>query len=385
MQQEAQPQTHSSAKGRRLSEFRSLSIKQIDVIERQTGAAAFDIGGTLIKCVYWSPQQHSSMPPFISKDSFRGKPLKLLPNPDLALYLDKSQVKLNFVKFPTMYANTFFNYVKEANVEKKFGYKEGSSVTCTGGGAYKYSNTIKTLFGMNINIVDEMKSIASGVDFLLRTATSEVFSWEKKDGKSQAEKVFLEHPEEIEYPYFIVNVGSGISILKVEGPDKFSRVSGTAIGGGTFLGLSLLLSKIESFEQIMDCCKKGGIGDNKTVDLLVSDIIGTDSFNTGNLIASSFGKFQREIQEDYKNEDIIKSLQFMVTDNFTQIAFLTAQLHKVTKIFFTGMFVMENVLSWNTISYGINFWSKGKMKAYYLLHDGYLGALGALLDSTPKK
>jgi len=135
----------------------------------------------------------------------------------------------------------------------------------------------------------------------------------------------------------------------------------------------------------MDCCKKGGIGDNKTVDLLVSDIIGTDSFNTGNLIASSFGKFQREIQEDYKNEDIIKSLQFMVTDNFTQIAFLTAQLHKVTKIFFTGMFVMENVLSWNTISYGINFWSKGKMKAYYLLHDGYLGALGALLDSTPKK
>ena len=39
-------------RGRRLAEFRSLSFRQIDdVIIKRTGAAAFDIGGTLIKCV----------------------------------------------------------------------------------------------------------------------------------------------------------------------------------------------------------------------------------------------------------------------------------------------------------------------------------------------
>ena len=124
----------------------------------------------------------------------------------LSYYLvDHSEgIKLNFVKFPTTYANAFFNFVKgnalllillESNLEKEFGYREGSEVTCTGGGSYKYREIVQELFKLNINIVDEMKSIASGVDFLLRTQTNEVFSWEKLQGKSQPEKVFLKHPE----------------------------------------------------------------------------------------------------------------------------------------------------------------------------------------------
>jgi type II pantothenate kinase len=33
----------------------------------------------------------------------------------------------------------------------------------------------------------------------------------------------------------------------------------------------------------------------------------------------------------------------------------------------------------NTLSYAINFWSKGDMKALFLRHEGYLGAMGAFL------
>jgi type II pantothenate kinase len=33
----------------------------------------------------------------------------------------------------------------------------------------------------------------------------------------------------------------------------------------------------------------------------------------------------------------------------------------------------------STLSYGVNFWSKGRMKAHFLRHEGYLGALGAYL------
>jgi pantothenate kinase len=35
------------------------------------------------------------------------------------------------------------------------------------------------------------------------------------------------------FPYLLVNVGSGVSILRVNGTDSFERVSGSHIGGGT--------------------------------------------------------------------------------------------------------------------------------------------------------
>ena len=34
------------------------------------------------------------------------------------------------------------------------------------------------------------------------------------------------------YPFLLVNVGSGVSILKFTDVDKYERVSGTCVGGG---------------------------------------------------------------------------------------------------------------------------------------------------------
>jgi len=41
-------------------------------------------------------------------------------------------------------------------------------------------------------------------------------------------------------------MGSGVSILKITGPASFERVSGTSLGGGTFWGLTRLLTQIDS-------------------------------------------------------------------------------------------------------------------------------------------
>lgn len=38
----------------------------------------------------------------------------------------------------------------------------------------------------------------------------------------------------------------------------------------------------------------------------------------------------------------------------------------------------------NTLSYAIKFWSKGEKKAYFLRHEGYLGAVGAFLRRQPR-
>lgn len=37
----------------------------------------------------------------------------------------------------------------------------------------------------------------------------------------------------------------------------------------------------------------------------------------------------------------------------------------------------------NTLSYAISFWSGGNMKANFLRHEGYLGAIGAFLRDPP--
>ena len=67
------------------------------------------------------------------------------------------------------------------------------------------------------------------------------------------------------YPFMLVNIGSGVSILSVRGPEDYKRVYGTSLGGGTFLGLSCLLTGCTTFEEAMALAASG---DNKKVDKL---------------------------------------------------------------------------------------------------------------------
>ena len=58
------------------------------------------------------------------------------------------------------------------------------------------------------------------------------------------------------------------------------------LGGGTFVGLSCLLTGCESFEEALDLAAKG---DHKKVDKLVRDIYGGDYARfelPGNVVAS---------------------------------------------------------------------------------------------------
>lgn len=41
--------------------------------------------------------------------------------------------------------------------------------------------------------------------------------------------------------------------------------------------------------------------------------------------------------------------------------------------------VIGHPITMNTLSYAINFWSKGTIKALFLRHEGYLGAVGAFM------
>jgi len=58
----------------------------------------------------------------------------------------------------------------------------------------------------------------------------------------------------------------------------------------------------------------------------------------------------------------------MVSNNIGQIAYLNAVNHNLHSIYFGGSFIRGHVDTMRTISYAINFWSKGTMKGYLFIY-----------------
>lgn len=82
----------------------------------------------------------------------------------------------------------------------------------------------------------------------------------------------------IKTPFMIVNIGSGVSVLKINesnGIFSCSRVGGTSLGGGIFIenlgffmGLARLLLDETDFEKLLDLASKGS---NEAVDFIFED------------------------------------------------------------------------------------------------------------------
>lgn len=141
---------------------------------------------------------------------------------------------------------------------------------------------IKEELSIIIEKRDELVSLVKGYTFMNNYETF----YELKQGK-----IHFVKEKKLVYPHIAVNVGSGISILIVNGPNEIKRETGTLIGGGsnslkigTLLGLSKILIGIDNFDDIMKLAEKG---DNKNVDLLIKDIYGGSAKNLGEDIIAS--------------------------------------------------------------------------------------------------
>lgn len=186
------------------------------------------------------------------------------------------------------------------------------------------------------------------------------------------------------YPYLLVSIGTGVSILRVDGPRKHERISGSTIGGGTYWGLCRLLTGSDSFSAVLDLASKG---DPTKIDMMVGDIYGEGSNALeklglkSDIVASSFGKLvsKQNPSEGIKEEDLARALLLMVTNNIGQVAHLNAKLYKTSRIYFVGTFLQHNIISQQRLAYSIDYWSQGKMEALFLEHEAYFGALGAFL------
>ncbi|KAJ2034075.1 hypothetical protein H4S03_005227 [Coemansia sp. S3946] len=250
-------------------------------------------------------------------------------------------------------------------------------IMATGGGAHRFGAELRSRLGVEIRVVDEMESLTAGLNFLMREVADEVFTYSEARGQK-----FVSPVSEAEdlFPYMLVNIGSGVSILKVTGEGQYERISGTSLGGGTFWGLLHELTGVTSFDAMLETTKSG---DNTKVDMMVGDIYGTNYDKIGlkatNIAATMGGVYRKGLDKQYSDADIARSLLYMVSNNIGQIAYLNAQLHGIRRIYFGGYFIRGHPLTMHTLSYAIDFWSKGMISALFLRHEGYLGATGALL------
>ncbi|PNI31405.1 PANK4 isoform 4, partial [Pan troglodytes] len=224
---------------------------------------------------------------------------------------------------------------------------------------------------------DVMTCLIKGCNFVLKNIPHEAFVYQKD---SDPEFRFQTNHPHI-FPYLLVNIGSGVSIVKVETEDRFEWVGGSSIGGGTFWGLGALLTKTKKFDELLHLASRG---QHSNVDMLVRDVYGGAHQTlglSGNLIASSFGKSATADQE-FSKEDMAKSLLHMISNDIGQLACLHARLHSLDRVYFGGFFIRGHPVTMRTITYSINFFSKGEVQALFLRHEGYLGAIGAFLKGA---
>ncbi|KAI8888714.1 fumble [Backusella circina FSU 941] len=319
---------------------------------------AVDIGGSLAKIIYFT------------------------------LSADRKGGRLHFKKFETEKVEDWLDFIVELfrDAQHLAAHSTQQVLKATGGGAHLfYDQLAERLPHVLIQKEDEMECLITGLSFFITEIPYEAFTYSELD----TDPIRFEEKSKDVYPYMLVNIGSGVSILKVTGPgpQDFSRISGTSLGGGTLWGLLSLLTDASSFDDMLEISKTG---DNKNVDLLVGDIYGQDYSKLGlksSRIASSFGKvFKKGARQDknsFMSGDIAKSLLFMVSNNIGQIAYLNAQQHGIKRIYFGGCFIRGHPITMNSLSYAIRFWSNGDMKALFLRHEGHLGATGAFLKHNP--
>lgn len=390
--------------GKPPTRLRSGSISLMKgVIKSLKVPAAVDIGGSFTKMVYFRPPNPPPLPAFVQKESTAPR-LPLHPDPSLHVSSPHLGGVLCFLKFPSKEMLPFVSWILDNQIPKQYGPGVPPIVYATGGGAYKFQEFIEKQSSMQLCQLDEMLCLILGLNFLLTHTDNEIFTY----SFVTQEKAFVSVKEADRFPYLLVNCGSGVSILKVTGPESFERVSGSPLGGGTFWGLCRLLTNYTSFKEMQkdihytadpsefsnaqeDPLLRGRGSSENNIDLLVGDIYGGDypKFNLkAGVVASCFGKIsvQRDLPESvcektnqFPSDSMAKSLLFMVASNIAQIAYLNAKLHGVKRVIFHGGFIEQSPLVWGRLSFAINYWSQGEMQAMFLQHDGYLGCLGALI------
>ncbi len=209
--------------------------------------------------------------------------------------------EFHFIQFQTQYITRAMDLIKVNNLHHNI-----NQLGATGGGAHKYANKWDEELQITIAKQDELDSLVAGMQFILADVVGECYTFkpneeerlkderqkqnkdksqkennvqtaskedQNKDTRSEKEskknsssldpywwskKVTRDYVAKTNsYPYLLVMIGTGVSVLRVDGPRKHERISGSTIGGGTYWGLCRLLTDAEDFESVLALAEQG--------------------------------------------------------------------------------------------------------------------------------
>lgn len=189
-----------------------------------------------------------------------------------------------------------------------------------------------------------------------------------------AQALLLEQGEPPGERDLLVSLGTGTALVLLEG-GAARWVGGTALGGGTLLGLATLLVGTSEFEQVVALAARG---DRRRVDLLVGDIYGDGGAPLpADVNASSFAKIAG-LGSAARPEaaDLAQALMAMVGENVAGLCAAVAAATGAQRIVFGG-----STLRRNAPLRGVLARLAGLGRPVVFLERGeFAGALGALLQ-----
>lgn len=206
---------------------------------------------------------------------------------------------LNFERFETDNVDTCVAFIQEliersakVNGVSIDDMRKGVKIMATGGGAHKFYELFRDQLQVEVRREDEMECLIEGLKFISlipdevyyfsdqlissvsRSTPSAASAADPRisgshtpavtvgDSSTSVKPVPFERPgpdppkygvtfesnPTAQLPCLLVNIGSGVSILKVDEDGSYERVSGTSLGGGTLWGLLSLLTPATTFD-----------------------------------------------------------------------------------------------------------------------------------------
>jgi type II pantothenate kinase len=171
-------------------------------------------------------------------------------------------------------------------------------------------------------------------------------------------------------PILVVSAGSGTAIVSARGAE-YAHVTGTAVGGGTLLGIGRLLVGSAEATEIDALARRG---DSNAADLTLKDVIsGPIGALPANATAVNFGRLARE-GLTLSREDLAASLMTLVGQVIAITAVNAARAERLEKIALIGH--MTDMPSFRRVITSVgNFYG---MELTLFDNAGYGTALGAL-------
>ncbi len=136
--------------------------------------------------------------------------------------------------------------------------------------------------------------------------------------------LYLSHLDEA----IVVSMGTGTALVHAKTGEETTYLGGTGVGGGTLVGLSKLLLKMDSMDHIQGLCEEGDLAN---IDLRIGDIMKRGGM-APDMTASNFGN----VSDIATKGDIALGLANMIFETIAMLAIFAARNYGLKDIVLTG-------------------------------------------------